>query len=93
MLTTSEESNNLFVTFVYSLVRTIGFVLNKIKLFDKVRFIDLLGPFIFTCVNFKEKTNNTATCLIQLGLMPFVLTVLLIIIVNVNPWSELWIND
>ena len=41
---------------------------------------DLLSPFIFTCVNFEEKTSNTDTCLIQFRLVPFELMVFLTVI-------------
>ena len=45
-------------------------------------WVSLLGPFIFTCVNFEEKTNNTVTCLIRPRLVPFRITVSLIIIID-----------
>ena len=35
----------------------------------------LLGPIIFTIVNFKEKTSNNSKCFIQHGLMPFNLAI------------------
>ena len=35
----------------------------------------LLGPFIFTIVNFKEKTSNNPMCFIQNGFMPFNLAI------------------
>ena len=44
--------------------------------------IVLFGPFIFTEVIVKEKTNNTVRCLTQLGLMPFQLTVSLVIVLK-----------
>ena len=38
----------------------------------------IFGPFISTSVNIEEKTVNTVRCLIRLGLMPILLTVMMI---------------